>query len=454
MALPRRLMRAAGVLGTTAIVLTVGAVPLIAHASDHLDAPALGSVSVDSGGNVSFATTGHEERDINDLYAFKGATAGQTALVLTIGPAVNAGLSPATFGSNVRYILNVDTNADSAQDQAYVFTFGAANSHRVQTYTVTKYTGANAASLATGTVIATGSTAGDGATNGQAPVTGGGQAYAGERADPFFFDLLGFLGSVKSEGTRKLNDGHQADFFKNLDTMGMVLQVPTTDFGATTIGVWAQTSWKNGATWTPADQVGRPAINTVFNAAGADKNLFNQTKPANQTAASAGKFPANVEATLKALSAGDTEGAYTTSEAQAIAAVLIPDILVYDTTKAVAGPLNGRAFADDVIDGELNIVTGGFPAGGRDSTGAITGDGVSAHTDYLAAFPYLAPALSPEIPAPTARPTAPTTSAVSVSTSGSESDIAPILAFLVALTGAASFLFVVRRKGGRTSQGD
>ena len=61
----------------------------------------------------------------------------------------------------------------------------------------------------------------------------------------------------------------------------------------------------------------------------------------------------------------------------------------YDTGTAAAGPLNGRALADDVIDAELNIVTGGFAFDGRDGTGAITGDCVGAHDDYLSAFPYL-----------------------------------------------------------------
>ena len=54
-----------------------------------------------------------------------------------------------------------------------------------------------------------------------------------------------------------------------------------------------------------------------------------------------------------------------------------------------AGPLNGRALADDVIDAELNIVTGGFPFAGRNNVGAIPTDGVWAHGDYLSSFPYL-----------------------------------------------------------------
>jgi hypothetical protein len=54
-----------------------------------------------------------------------------------------------------------------------------------------------------------------------------------------------------------------------------------------------------------------------------------------------------------------------------------------------AGPLNGRGLADDVIDAELNIVTGGFAFAGRDANGAIPTDGVGPHGDYMATFPYL-----------------------------------------------------------------
>jgi hypothetical protein len=54
-----------------------------------------------------------------------------------------------------------------------------------------------------------------------------------------------------------------------------------------------------------------------------------------------------------------------------------------------AGPLNGRGLANDVIDAELNIVTGGFAFEGRNNIGAIPTDGVPAHGDYLPTFPYL-----------------------------------------------------------------
>ena len=48
-------------------------------------------------------------------------------------------------------------------------------------------------------------------------------------------------------------------------------------------------------------------------------------------------------------------------------------------TTAAAGPLNGRALADDVIDVELGLTT----------NGCVTSDGVDAHADYDSTFPYL-----------------------------------------------------------------
>jgi len=65
-------------------------------------------------------------------------------------------------------------------------------------------------------------------------------------------------------------------------------------------------------------------------------------------------------------------------QAEALAKVLLPDILTFNYTSP-AGFLNGRRLQDDVIDIELNLVT----------RGAVTGDKVGPHTDYLSQFPYL-----------------------------------------------------------------
>jgi hypothetical protein len=143
------------------------------------------------------------------------------------------------------------------------------------------------------------------------------------------------------------------------------------------IGVWTRTlvpMTLQPGHLTQADQMGRPAINTVFNH-GNDKNLFNVTQPAAQrtTVTQNGQtFFQLFTSELEAL------GGYSAGQAEAIAAILLPDILTFDYSSS-AGFLNGRRLQDDVIDIELNLVT----------NGKITGDGVGPHTDYLSEFPYL-----------------------------------------------------------------
>jgi hypothetical protein len=122
----------------------------------------------------------------------------------------------------------------------------------------------------------------------------------------------------------------------------------------------------------------------VFNS-GEDKNAFNHSRPAKDVA----RFTDNVKSVLATFSALDSEGAYSNRQLNTLARVLLPDVVTYDTSTSAQGPLNGRALADDVIDAELNIVTGGFPFPGRDGNGAIGTDCVDAHTDYLSNFPYL-----------------------------------------------------------------
>jgi len=223
-------------------------------------------------------------------------------------------------------------------------------------------------------------------------VSTGGKLFAGLRSDPFFFDLLGFRGSLGlGPNTNTLCDADPTDFFKTLNTLAIIVEVPDAALGRH-IGVWATTEqWINGA-WVGRDQMGRPAINTVFNHTAADKEQFNVTPPSQQATVDGGKFRTNVEDTLLALSALDSEGPYLPGEAAALASVLIPDVLTYDTSTHAVGPLNGRRLTDDVIDVELNITTGGDPLGlfpERDATGGVPSDCVGPHNDYQSSWPYL-----------------------------------------------------------------
>ena len=368
---PRKLT----ILGAAAVVLTIGAAPFLTSAADHIDASAFGSIG--SPGNAFSPNSVNGDRDINDVYAFQGSDASRTVLVMTTNPAIN--LFGGKFGANVRYILNVDNDGDAVQDVAYVVRFdnGAPGN---QGYTVERFSGANALTLAHGNLRGQGSTAG----NGSADLKGNGKVFAGVRSDPFFFDLTGFVGTLFNIGSDDLGV-NPTDFFAPLNTNAIVIEVPDDQLGGA-IGVWGQTTWWNGSAWVPGDQMGRPAINTVFNtilvdaSAGQTKNRFNATAPSEQRTAFGGLFRTNMITTLTNINAVLGTGApdYTPAQAAGLADFLLPDVLTYDTA-TVAGGLNGRDLDDDVIDIELGITT----------NGSVTSDGVGPHSDYQAAFPYL-----------------------------------------------------------------
>jgi hypothetical protein len=377
--------------GTAVVALTIGVAPILTNAADHLDAPALGGTTAN--GQIA-PHSEHGDRDINDVYVFRAPdNSRRTVLAVTVNPAIN--LFGGNFGTNVRYIINVDKNGDEKPDLAYVARFGRVDRDDddrfpEQDYRITKYTGRNARSLESGTTVAWGES-----NEGSARTRNSLKAWAGVRSDPFFFDLTGFIGTTTllTTGTAVGGDAlgsNPTDFFANLNTNAIVLSIPNSQL-PDTIGVWAVTQYRKDGTWRAGDQMGRPAINTVFNPA-ADKDLFNRTPPSKQATAYNGKFRNNVINGLKFFSSLDSEGAYSNAQAAALADVLIPDVLVYSRSSTLPAPLNGRALADDVIDVELNVTTGGDPLGlfaDRNATGAVPGDGVGPHTDYLSRFPYL-----------------------------------------------------------------
>jgi len=378
-------LRNAGLLLAAGLTLALGGAPLLATGADHLDAPALGGLT-NMAGDFS-PHSEHGDRDINDVYVFQGANASRTVLAMTTNPAAN--IFGAEFGTNVRYIINVDRDGDARQDLAYVWRFYEPNGNGAQKYAVVRYSGMNAVRLVNGVVIGSGSTSGSGV----GTAKGGARVFAGLRSDPFFFDLTGFIGTVFGVGEDNLDvlDGDSNDFFAQLNTNAVVIEVPDDAIGATDIGVWGATSYFADGHWNRGDQMGRPAINTVFNTslvdpnAGQTKNRFNTTAPADQRTAYNGLFRKNIVATLTningVLGTDDAFGCsdYDAGTAGAIADILLPDVLTYDTSTAAAGPLNGRALADDVIDVELGLTT----------NGCVATDAVDAHTDYLSSFPYL-----------------------------------------------------------------
>jgi Domain of unknown function (DUF4331) len=143
-------------------------------------------------------------------------------------------------------------------------------------------------------------------------------------------------------------------------------------------------------TYTMKDQMARPAINTVFIAAGAPKDAFNSTVPSAMGAA----YQTVFQSRLLALNAGYTTNALG-QNATALTGLLATDVLgVKKTGKTTffdgTNVLTGRALADDVIDVELLLIFGG-QAGTDNPT--LTKDNVNANDKpFLTSFPYLATA--------------------------------------------------------------
>ena len=318
---------------------------------------------------------GDPRADITDIYIFqKPGDPAKSILILNVNP-----LAPTLadeFQHGAAYDMLIDTDGDARADIGYRITFSA------------KRDGKQFA-----TVVRTNREPGrhdghDGERHEviieRAPVSFGQAAlitgdeddhfrfFAGFRSDPFFFDLMAFLAGLNFQ-----NPG--TDFFIDKNVFGIVLEVPNRrGLGPNPkVGYWARTlipGTSHPSELLHDDQMGRPAINTVFNH-GSDKDLFNVTPPERQrsTVTSTGQtFLQNFIATLEAL------GGYNASQAAGIAEILLPDILTYDYASP-AGFLNGRKLADDVIDTELGLVTNGH----------ITSDFVGPHTDYLDQFPYL-----------------------------------------------------------------
>ncbi len=328
-------------LASALMILSLGLTPVVSGA-DHLDSPLV---------------AGKGAADITDLYVFSGSGGNGTVFVLGVNPGAGAlPNSGTTFGSKINYSIKVDTDGDAKADIKYEYNFSKPNTMGVQEYDLTR----------------NGQWIGSGLTGTDSTLIGGGKSTAGLYDDPFFFDLDAFKGAVLgADNGRTFCDSGTVDFFLGLNISAIVLRVPNSALGGNgqPIGVYASTENASG---TQLDQMGRPAINTVFNNVAinqSDRQRFNETRPAQQVARGFRDHTADV---LDSLGAADPEG---------LASVLIPDVMTFETGN-MDGFLNGRRLSDDVIDAELALVT----------DGGITTDCVDNDSDLSNSWPYLAPA--------------------------------------------------------------
>jgi Domain of unknown function (DUF4331) len=325
------------------LILTLGLTPAVSGA-DHLDSPA-----VSAQGSV----------DITDLYAFS-KNGNSTVFIVGVNPGAGAlPNSGETFGTGVDYKIKIDTNGDLKPDITYRYRFGQPNGMGVQSLKMWR----------------NGALQVNGWTDQVNFLPGGGRTTGGLFDDPFFFDLAAFQGAVLMSGNgRTFCDGGTTDFFLGLNISAIVLKVPNSSLGGNgvNVGIWATTEAKRGGKMVQLDQMGRPAINTVFNnqtAEKIDRDGFNRVQPSEMVTAG---YRDHAEDVLTALGAANPT---------ALAAILFPDVLTFQTGNS-AGFLNGRRLVNDVIDAELGLVT----------NNGITTDCIGNDSAFPGVWPYLAPA--------------------------------------------------------------
>lgn len=149
-------------------------------------------------------------------------------------------------------------------------------------------------------------------------------------------------------------------------------------------------------TYVTVDQMGRPAINTVFNFFGSAevKNGYNQTLPSNGST-NATAFAGILDAlqTYIYLDPNEFENILGIGN-DALAGVLAVDVLQSDKNAATAyGALNGRALADDVVDVTLILAFSDQSDAGADNQvkdGLISDNVDSNDKSFSNSFPYLA----------------------------------------------------------------
>lgn len=239
---PGRIVSALVAGGLVAGLATVGRL----RASDHQDTP-----------EVELSP----RFDVNDVYAFPGATPDRTVLVLgTSSPLTPAKTPSFTFGTKDQelYQIKVDNTGDAVEDLVFQITFnGTAGHQRVTLRGPVKPNTTGPANTLVG-----GKKTVSGPVNTVLGSADGVQLFAGPRDDPFFIDLEQFFRIVpdRKPVTGPLSQlpstptatsfraaGQALDYVRGFNDMAIVIELPTSMLVANAqhpgkFGVWGTTS--------------------------------------------------------------------------------------------------------------------------------------------------------------------------------------------------------------------
>jgi hypothetical protein len=230
--------------GVAAVALSASAALAgVVLASDHMDTP-------DVEANPRY--------DVNDVYAFPGASPDRVVLVLgTSSPLTPAGTRTAAFGDKdeVLYQLKVDNTGDAREDVVFQFTFsGPAGNQKV------RMQGPMAPNeVGTSNTLLNGPRELQGGVNAVLGAPTATQLFAGPRDDPFFIDLEAFFRilpdrkpeagplSLITQGPLTFRPaGSAVDFLRGFNDLAIVVELPLAELTANgarpKFGVWGTTS--------------------------------------------------------------------------------------------------------------------------------------------------------------------------------------------------------------------
>ncbi len=331
--------------------------------------------------------------DINDMYIFKRND--RLVVGMTVNPVSDPDFNGTYhFSPDALYRFAFDTNNDGGTDRAIDVTFtpitGGLSGGAVQTFT---------ARFPNGTTV-TGQTTPPTTLSDDpnAPVVttgpGGIRVFAGQRDDPFFFDLVGFNRFVAAHSRRagqRVSDEELGEFrggedsFAGLNTSIIAIEMPVevASGGPRRFGFSGFTYFRadaarsargtptvsvGGVRYEQFDRMGNPVVNTVF-LPSSMKDAFNRGLPRNDPE----NFADEALATLRAFATPQ-------ANVEILASVALPDTLKYNYNSNRGYP-NGRQPQDDVIDILLSLVVG------RPVSDAVDRN----DRPFLSGFPYFAP---------------------------------------------------------------
>jgi Domain of unknown function (DUF4331) len=311
-----------------------------------------------SGPNLGFPN-GDPRLDLTDLYAFpKPGDGRKSILVMNVHPSIGWDRQltrPDPFSSTALYEFRIDTDGDAVADVTYQLRFSPFESG-AQTATLYRLQAAEVGRAPELIIDA-------------APVSSGSEArvteegdyrlFAGWRSDPFFFDPIGFSNDFRFTGV---------DFFADKDVCSIVLEAPNSVFGPTGAGVWGRILDGSSGGWVQVERGGL-AAQSIF-LTGEAQQAYLAAEPADD----AQFIPVFAHALEHA-------GGYSVDEAQRVARTLLPDVLRFNPSQPASYPSNGRTLTDDALDHFIALFT----------NGKVKTEGLKAHADLLAGFPYLGP---------------------------------------------------------------